>query len=117
MYRIPKFNKSKLKGVETLEGEPIEWKVERIVNNKEPITDGAPQVYTERKNGVDPAHNIRTDRWEIAADSMDYVSKSIQAKREARAEKRKPKEAEKEAKIVKLKEDDGGAKSTEGTND
>lgn len=74
--------KSALKGIEASEGETIELKVRRIVSNKEPIKDGAPPIYTERKHGVIAAHNIRTDRWEIATDAMDAVSRSIQAKRD-----------------------------------
>ena len=34
----------------SLEGESIEAKVCRIVNNGEPISDGAPLIYTERKD-------------------------------------------------------------------
>ena len=113
MYRIPKYHRSKLKGVETTEGEPLEHKIERIVSANEPITDGAPEIFTERKDGVGAAYNIRTDRWELAAEAMDVVSKNTQAKRDSRAEK-------KEAKVVELKpkkKDDSEAKSTEGTND
>ena len=32
--------------------ETIEKKVKRIVENKEPISDGAPIIYTERNKGV-----------------------------------------------------------------
>jgi len=53
---------TQIKSVEKLEGEPIEKKIERIVSNDEPITDGAPNIYTERKDGVVSAYNIRTDR-------------------------------------------------------
>ena len=35
--------------VETFEGEFIEEKVARVVENKEPIEDGAPIIYTERQ--------------------------------------------------------------------
>lgn len=66
-------------------GEQIEDKVKRILNNKEPITDGAPIIFTERKDGVMPQYDIRTDRFEIAIDAMDAASKSWQAKREERA--------------------------------
>ena len=38
----------------------IEEKVRRIVNNNEPITDGAPIIFTEKKDGVLPEYNIRT---------------------------------------------------------
>lgn len=62
--------------VEIYEGETIETKVERIVENNEPISDGAPIVYTERKDGVRPEYNIRTDKFEIALDAMDAVNRS-----------------------------------------
>jgi len=110
-YKYKKAVKSQLKSVEVLEGEPIELKIERIVSNKEPITDGAPSIFTERKEGVISAYNIRTDRWEIASEAMDKVSGSVQAKRDAKASTK----AE-EVKVVKL-EVDSGAKSTEGTKE
>ena len=112
--------KSQLESVEIVEGEPIELKIERITNNKEPITDGAPEIFTERKDGVISAYNIRTDRWEVAAEAMDKVSGSIQAKRDAKGKVSKSKEEtdskEKvETKAEVKKTDDGGAKPTEGT--
>lgn len=62
-------------------GETIEMKVKRIVTNKEPIKDGAPIVYTERKDGVKPEYDIRTDRMEIAVDKMDFVARANENKR------------------------------------
>ena len=115
-----KYRKSQLKSVEVVEGEPIEWKIERAMSNKEPITDGAPEIFTERKEGINAAYNIRTDRFEIAAEAMDKVSGSIQAKRDAKASVSKSKEeskteAKKETKVVDLKVDNvSEAKSTEG---
>lgn len=82
MKRTTNYLRSSLTSIETVEGETIEQKVERIVQNKEPIKDGAPEIYTERKEGVIQAYNIRADRWEIATDAMDKVQASIQAKRE-----------------------------------
>lgn len=41
MYKIPTYAKSSIKSVEKVEGETIEMKIERIVDNKEPIKDGA----------------------------------------------------------------------------
>tara|TARA_Y100001934_G_scaffold228273_1_gene274539 strand:+ start:298 stop:687 length:390 start_codon:yes stop_codon:yes gene_type:complete len=115
--------KSQLESVEIVEGEPIELKIERITNNKEPISDGAPEIFTERKDGVISAYNIRTDRWEVAAEAMDKVSGSIQAKRDAKGKVSKSKEeTESKEKIEKVetkaevkKTGDGGAKPTEGT--
>lgn len=71
----------RIQSVETQEGETIEAKVARIVQNKEPITDGAPMIFTEKKDGVLPAYNIRTDRFDIALDAMDKIGKS-RAKKE-----------------------------------
>jgi hypothetical protein len=65
---------------ETVEGETIEEKVARVVENKEPIEDGAPIIYTERKDGVIPAYNIRTDKWDIALTAMDQVNKNWETK-------------------------------------
>lgn len=62
------------------DGESIEAKVRRITENNEPITDGAPIIYTNRDDGVLPAYNIRTDRWEIAQSAMDAVNQANLAK-------------------------------------
>lgn len=59
--------------METIAGESIEEKVRRATDNKEPIEDGAPYVYTERKDGVRPELNIRTDRFDVALDAMIKV--------------------------------------------
>jgi hypothetical protein len=89
----------------SVEGERIETKIRRIMTEKEPIKDGAPIVYTERKDGVKPEHNIRTDRFEIAVEAMDKSTKSIQARRENKAD----------MKVVKDdKEADSGADSKGG---
>lgn len=75
-----------MESVETFEGEPIEWKVRRITENNEPISDGAPIVYTEKKDGVLPEYDVRTDRFEIAIEAMDVVNGSKFAKSEAKPE-------------------------------
>lgn len=74
--------KSQLESNEVYEGETIETKVSRIINEKAPIEDGAPIIFTERADGVLPAYDIRTDRWDIAIDAMDKVNKMKIAKRE-----------------------------------
>ena len=58
------------------EGESIEQKVCRITETNEPITDGAPIIYTNRDDGVLPAYNIRTDRWDIAQKAMEAVNQA-----------------------------------------
>lgn len=111
MYNKRKRRETSLNINKSIEGETIEQKIERIVNNKEPITDGAPITYTERSEGVKAGYNIRTDRFEVAVEAMDKVSKTHTAKREERAKER-------DAKIVKLNEEkSGGAEPTQGTSE
>ena len=81
-YKLPLMAKSSIKSIVKLEGETIEDKIMRIMNNKEPIKDGAPAIYTERKDGIIAAYNIRTDRFEVATDAMDKVNKSRIASRD-----------------------------------
>ena len=62
------------------EGETIEHKVQKIVLNKEPIEDGAEIIYTEKKDGVLPQYNIRTDKWDSAQSAMDLAQQQRIAK-------------------------------------
>jgi hypothetical protein len=82
MYYSPKYNNTYLDVNQSVEGETIEQKIERVTQNKEPIKDGAPLIYTDRKDGVQAGYNIRTDRFEIAVDAMDKVTRSNYAKRD-----------------------------------
>lgn len=114
MYKVPKYSNSLINANRRLrEGETIEDKVKRLISNKEPIKDGSPIIYTDRKDGVSPAYNIRTDRFEIAADAMDKVHRSKEAKRDELM-----KGETKEAKVVEMKENkDGKPESTAGEAD
>lgn len=73
------------------EGETIEQKIERIVNNNDAITDGAPIVYMERKDGVQAQFDIRTDRFDTALDAMDVVAKTKLAQRDQRQKEKSDK--------------------------
>lgn len=99
--------------VELVEGETLEQKIERIVSNKEPIKDGAPEIFTERKEGVISAYNIRTDRWEIATEAMDLVSRNIEAKRDGKIKTKPQEDKKEETKVIEIKKDDG-IESTQG---
>ncbi len=103
MYKKPTYAKGGLKVNKSTEGETIEQKVERILDNKEPIKDGAPLVYTERKDGVQAGYNIRTDRWEVAVDAMDKVAKAVTAKRDNKAK-------------MEIVKDNNGVEPIQGTN-
>ncbi|AXH73566.1 MAG: hypothetical protein [Microviridae sp.] len=104
MYKPRPQTKTGLKINNSYEGERLEEKIERIVNNKEAITDGAPQIYTERKDGVRPEYDIRTDRFEIAIEAMDKVTGAMRAKREERMKKAEP-----------ITQKDGGAEPIQAT--
>lgn len=88
MYRKITPSKTSLRVNDSKEGERIEQKVNRILNNKEPIKDGAPRIYTDRKDGIIPEYNIRTDRFEEAIDATDKITKSKLAKRQDDMNKR-----------------------------
>lgn len=66
------------------EGETIEQKMARIITNNEPITDGAPIIYMERKDGIIPDYDVRTDRWDHAITAMDVNTKTKLAQRDKR---------------------------------
>lgn len=94
MYRYKKAKQTTLEINKGYQGETIEQKVNRIVNNKEPIEDSAPLIYTDRKEGVLPDYNPRADRWDAALDAMDAVSRSHKAKRLENLKAREEKKAE-----------------------
>ena len=64
-----------------VEGITIETKVMRITQDRTPITDTAPMIYTDRSAGVLPELDIRFDKWDAAVDGMDVVHKANLAKR------------------------------------
>ena len=80
-----KNTEQRFKFVEPLQGESIEQKVARILQSNEPITDGAPIIYTEKKDGVLPAYNIRTDRLDIAIDVKDKIEMARTAEKKTTA--------------------------------
>ena len=83
-YNTHKPTKTTIDSNDSYEAESIEEKVRRIPSNQEPITDGAPLIYTTRKDGVQPQYDVRTDRFELAVEMMDKVATDKLAKREAR---------------------------------
>lgn len=98
--------------IQTKEGEYIEEKVRRITESGEPIGDGAPIIFTERKDGVNPAYNIRTDRWEVAQNAMEQVGNNkskIIAMKIAQREKTGEKKEEKPEGNQPAKADTGSA--------
>ena len=76
MRRIPVFKRMEgIEKIDTYEGELIEDKVKRLTENKEPIKDSAPLVYTKKADGVLPQYNIRTDKWDLVQGKMEDANK------------------------------------------
>lgn len=60
------------------QAEPREVKLRKIINGEaNNMEDGVfPTIYTEKKDGVQPEFDIRTDRFEVALDAMDKINQS-----------------------------------------
>ena len=58
--------------------EPREVKLRKIISGESSnMDDGVfPTIYTEKKDGVLPEYDIRTDRFEVALDAMDKINQS-----------------------------------------
>lgn len=65
----------------TLEGISIEEQLRKAMEGKEPIEANARISYTERKDGVLPQYDIRTDRFEMALQATDRIAMSEAASR------------------------------------
>lgn len=63
----------------TYQAEPREVKLRKIINGEaRNMEDGVfPTIYTEKKDGVQPEFDIRTDRFEIAIDAIDKINQSV----------------------------------------
>lgn len=62
----------------TYQAEPREVKLRKIISGESSnMDDGVfPTIYTEKKDGVLPEYDIRTDRFEVAIDAMDKINQS-----------------------------------------
>lgn len=62
----------------TYEAEPREEKLRKIISGEASnMEDGVfPTIYTEKKDGVRPEYDIRTDRFEVAIDAIDKINQS-----------------------------------------
>lgn len=71
-----------MKGIKAYKAESIERKIARVLSNKESIKDQAPLIYTDRKDGVQPDYDIRTDKYEYLVEGHDALAKTKRAKRD-----------------------------------
>lgn len=63
----------------TYQAEPREVKLRKIISGESSdMEDGVfPTIYTEKKDGVMPEYDIRTDRFEVALDAIDKINQSV----------------------------------------
>lgn len=63
----------------TYQAEPREVKLRKIISGESSnMEDGVfPTIYTEKKDGVQPEYDIRTDRFEVAIDAIDKINQSM----------------------------------------
>lgn len=83
MKRIFEFPKSRIQREPDRPGESLEEFLRKATLNKEPIEATAKIQYTERKDGVLPQYDIRTDRFHYAIMAADRVHMAEYAKRMA----------------------------------
>lgn len=114
MYKKQTLPPQTMKGIVAYIGESIEKKIARVLSNKENIKDQAPLIYTDKKDGVQPDYDIRTDKYEYLVEGHDALAKSRRAKSEGIGKTQKnPETINKELNPGKT---DGGAESTQTTN-
>lgn len=75
--------KSKIRINNLYEAEPLEVKLRRkMKGGKVDEEEGEEKTwtiaYTEKKDGIKPEYDIRTDRFEIAREAMETLEKGIQ---------------------------------------
>lgn len=89
----------------TYEAEGLEVKLRRMTETNEPLAGDIPIIYTKKTDGVLPAYDIRTDRFEIAREAMSKVQESEMAKEAQRMDVLKPVEKAQELSEIENKVD------------
>ncbi|QCS36883.1 hypothetical protein [Tortoise microvirus 19] len=85
MRKVTVSFKSKIKRNETSEGKSIERMLSDKAEGELIELGGKALLYTERKDGVVPITNIRSDRMELAMEALDTVERTRIARRDAPA--------------------------------
>jgi len=83
-YKNSYYPSTTLRGNERKIAPTLEEKIERMMSNKDSIPNEAPLIYQERGEGVGGSYNIRSDKWEVALDATDIISRNKAVERENR---------------------------------
>lgn len=99
MYTCPLFKVKKMKTLprlqntisveaEIVEGESIEQKMEKIIQGNERVEITRSLIYQERRNGILPEYNIRTDKHEILREAVNGATQKYFEARDIRGKER-----------------------------
>ncbi len=72
--RKPNICKTSIRCNEGFAGESLERMIEKNLTEGTPIETSVSLIYTEKKEGVLPEHDPRTDMWEVALNGMGKVA-------------------------------------------
>lgn len=76
MRTVKEWGRSKINKITSYEAETLTEKLRRITEEKTPIDEAAEIIYTNKADGVLPGYDIRTDRFEIARESIEKMGKA-----------------------------------------
>lgn len=88
MYKIPKPVRTTIHANTSVEGEMIETRIERLLNNSDEVTEGKELLYTRPEEGVIAAFNIRHDHWDDAYEQSSIMAEKRHEMDEAKLQKR-----------------------------
>lgn len=88
------------------EAKPLERILEKVREGNMTIEDEKPIIYTDKKDGVLPGYNIRTDRFEIMREAAEKISQA-EASKIGKSENKPEKEQKEETKTEEKKPEAG----------
>lgn len=104
----------KIKRNESYEGQSIETMIAKRMTGSDVEIGGKALMYTDRRDGVLPETNIRSDRFEIAQNALETVERNRIARREA-FYKEQSEKGKADMKIIPGGKGVGKTESTQGT--
>lgn len=83
MYPKIKRGHLQLSGVKSYQADPLEDILRRATETNEPLPAVTNPIYTNKADGVLPAYDIRTDRFDVAQSAMEKIG-ALEASRALR---------------------------------
>lgn len=93
MYKLQNYKTNRLKGEEPFEAISLEEELKIATATKSPIQKNSITqcFYTQRKDGVLPECNIKTDRFEMAQEAMSHANNEFRKKIQERIDQQNKK--------------------------